>query len=348
MDYVYLIKENANKNIELKDLENNKVLSSNNPNILNFLCYHISNESKYPFIQFMMEKIPYCNNFIKEQFILPYILFYDYDISVENLIKDKIKISLHSIGCSENMDNVIYNGIIFDKDETPYALIDISNVDITRLNLFRNSSTWFLLPSEIINTKSVCNLNIEDEVINLFTKNPELSILNNKNTMDKIILPEAVYSGGEKRIVEFNSFFGLRKNKVFNSCSEYYYFYKSFSDSVKEGGWINDESELNDNERIKFENNFGRYKEGGINRYALFIEGEIHFESLEEFSLTDEEILNRSDPCILICYTGEHEIKPNILVKKYENFIPLSYHMLNNALLDETFIKERSNMYMIK
>ena len=55
-----------------------------------------------------------------------------------------------------------------------------------------------------------------------------------------------------------------------------------------------------------------------------------------------------NDECIIICYTEEHKIKSDILVKNYENFIPLSYHYLNKVLLDEQFIESKKNLYMIE
>ena len=66
MEYTYLLEERANKDITL-DNENGMV-------IIYLLCYHINNDHKYPFIQFMMDKIPFCNNIIKERLILPYII----------------------------------------------------------------------------------------------------------------------------------------------------------------------------------------------------------------------------------------------------------------------------------
>jgi hypothetical protein len=101
--------------------------------------------------------------------------------------------------------------------------------------------------------------------------------------------------------------------------------------------------------RLIVENEYGKYIKGGINRYALFVEGKLHMEEEEEFSLTDEIIEEQfNDDCIIICYSGEHKLKSDILVKNYKNFIPLSYHYLNKALLDDQFIELKKNLYMIE
>jgi len=353
MDYTYLIESEANKNIMIDDIINT--------NMLFFLCYHINTESKYPFIQFMMEKVPFCNNFIKEQFILPYVVYYVSSISIENLVLEKVRRSLKLINCDgDKVVDSMYKGIVYDNENRPYAMINITGIDITILKLSRNTLTWFVLPSEIINKQSVCNIPVDIETVNLFTSMSELGIVRDKLTNECFNIPDGVYTGDEFKILEFNSIFGKRKVKEYDSCSEYYYFYKDFSDAVKDGGWIKEGGthvlDLNDtkythntNGRLIVDNEYGRYIDGGINRYALFVEGKIYLEDGEEFTLSDEIINNEyEEPCVIICYTGNHKIKPDILVKKYENFIPLSYHKLNKVLLYDTFIEEKKNLYMIE
>ena len=353
MDYTYLIQYIANKNFEIEDI--------GNTNMLSFLCYHINTESKFPFIQFMMEKVPFCNNFIKEQFVLPYIVYYNSSKSIESLVLEKIRHSLNLINCEgDKVLESMYKGIIFDKDEKPYAMIDITGINISELKLSRNTLTWFVLPSEIINKQSICNIPVDIEAVNLFTGMPELGILRNSITNEKYILPDSVYTGDEFKIVEFNSIFGKRKIKEYESCSEYYYFYRDFCDAVKDGGWIKngglDVLDLNNKMnthnfagRLIIDNEYGRYIEGGINRYALFVEGKFYLEGEDEFSLSDEIIKNEyENQSVIICYTGKHKIKSDILVKNYENFIPLSYHKLNKVFLFDKFVEEKRHLYMIE
>jgi hypothetical protein len=356
MDCIYFLDTLANRNILIEDIYNENMV-----NMLNFICYSINTEGKYPFLEFMMEKVPFCNNFVKEQFIMPYILFSDIKKSLEELVIEKIKISLKNIGCDyNNVNESMYKGITYDKEGKPYAIINISGIDLTRLNLLRNNLTWMVLPSEIINTKNVCNILVDEDVTRLFTEMPELCILRNKHNNEQYLIPEAVYTGDESKVVEFNSFFGVRKMKEYDSCGEYFYFYKSFEDATKDGGWLKDGGtsiiDLDNNfqthnksGRLIVENEYGKYIKGGINRYALFVEGKIYMEESEEFSLNDEIIEEEyNDECIIICYTGKHKMKRDILVKKYESFVPLSYHYLNNVLLDEQFIDYKKNTYMIE
>ena len=244
----------------------------------------------------------------------------------------------------------MYKGVIYDSMEQPYALVDITGIDISGMCLTRNSLVWFALPSEIINFKQICNIDIDLEVINLFTNSPKLGVLINPITNKPYINPDAVYTGGELKMVEFNSTFGINKSKIYNRCGENYYFFRSFADSVKYGGWAKDleTNKYSSTGRLVIENEYGRYVTGGINRFALFIEGNFHIEPESEFMLTDLEIEEMyPEPCVIICYSGSHNYNPDVLVKNNNSFIPLTYHKLNNEVLGDIFIPEKKSQYMI-
>lgn len=314
MEYNYSLEEKANKNIVLTDLVN-----ENRHGILNILCYHVETQCKYPFLQFMMEKIPFCNNLVKEQFILPYIFINDLSNNIEELVLNHVKQSLNVLNCdSNNINENMYKGIIFSHDKyTPYALVNITGIDIYGLNFQRQTSVWFSLVTEIINTNTICNIPIDEDIINLFTDFPEIGLLYDKNTNKPYLLPDAVYTCENIKKAEFCSIFGNCKTKAYDSCDEYYYFYRSFNLAMKES------------------NNSLKHINRAMNRYALFVEGKIYMECGDEFSLTDKVIEKLyPEPCIIICYSKDYSIKPDILVKKYESFVCLSYHRLHETKVD--------------
>ena len=363
MDYIYLFENHTKQNKDLEYIYDN----INNYEFIYILCYHITNTTKYPFLQFMMEKIPFCNNFIKEQFTLPFVLLNKETMNetelvfkeknIEEMIIDKVKNSLKNIGFNDfQLSPEMYHGIFTIKSKLKkYALVNITGIDISGLNLHRNNLTWFVLPSEIINTKSICNIYIDEEITDLFTTNPHISLLTDPKTSQTYILPDVAYTGGEYKNVEFYSIFGNVKSIEYDSCGEYYYFFRSFKDALKYGGWIKNggtqKIDVNDKKnthnlagRLIVDNDYGRYINGGINRYALFIEGNIHIETNSQFSLNDDSI---KETTILICYSDVREIKPDILINNYENFTSLSYHMLNPKLLNDEYIICNSGLYMI-
>jgi hypothetical protein len=357
MEYIYLGEQNINKNISINDVSKD-IKNGGKYDILFLLCYSVNNESKYPFLQFMMDKMPYCDNLIKEQFSLPHIFYTDFSKTIETLVLEKVIYSLNSIGCnSSKIQPEMYKGVFFDIIEQPYALIDITGIDISGMCLTRNSLVWFALPSEIINFKHICNIDIDLEATNLFTNSPKLGVLINPLTNKPYINPDAVYTGGEIKMVEFNSTFGINKSKIYNRCGEYYYFFRSFTDAVKYGGWIKEggtqtidpqTNTYSTTGRLLIDNEYGKYVTGGINRFALFIEGNFHIETESEFMLTDLEIEQMyPEPCVIICYFGLHNYNPDVLVKNNISFVPLTYHKLNNEALGDNFIPEKKSQYMI-
>ena len=356
MEYTYLFEKKANINLQLTD-----IFKENNMNILYLLCYNINTEAKYPFLQFMVNKIPYCGDLIKEQFTLPYVIYPDLTKSITEIVLEKTKIALKTNQCNtENVKEEMYKGLILDKYDKYYALVNITGIDISGLYLTRNSETWFSLPSEIINQEKICNIDVDEELVELFTDIPEISLLTDLKTNSYYIIPDVVYSGGEKKTVEFNAVFGKPKTQEYSNSGKYYYFYRSFKDVIKEGGWIknggdreidktNNVLSRNEAGRVIIENEYGKFINGGINRYALFVEGKIYVEPGEELVLNDETIESQyPDPCLIIGFLDKNINKPNIQVKNYNSFFPLSYHDLNKNLLGEKYSDNKCSLYKIK
>lgn len=350
MEYTYFLETISNRNIVSEDFKKTGVMY--------ILCYNIINTAKYPFLQFMVEKIPYCNNLIKEMFTLPSIIYNDASVNIQNLVLDEIRNTLISIGCDGNrVTDSMFKGIVYDSSGKSYISVNITGIDISGLKLLRNTLTWFILPSEIINTQKICNIEVDEEVVQLFTEIPELSLLNNPKTKETFILPDAVYTGGELKSVEFNSIFGNNKTQEYASCGEYFYFYKSFGDAVKEGGWVKKYGNRKDTDIIKNssgrlltenENEYGRYINGGINRFAFFNEGKIHIENQGEFRLSDENIDTMyPEPSVTICYSNSNETGRDILVKEYNSFSSLSFHQLDKSFLDDRYRTTNKTKYMI-
>ena len=295
MEYRYLPEKLTNKHIAINELQDNEI------NIIYILCYYVEEQCKYPFLQFLMERIPNCEDIIEDQLTIPYIMLYNntYIENIETLVFDKLKKCLKNIEFNEEM----YKGLLYEKDGLScYTLVNISGSTIDTITNNNNNNTFFVLTSEIINTKSVYNIPIDKEVVNLFSNNPEMGILTNKHSINTFIVPDAVYTISDKKTSEFMSIFGNIKTKVYESCGEYYYFYRSFKEVVS------------------------LYKDNSINRYALFIEGKLYMEQDRDLNLTDTIIENLyPEPCIIICYLKSNNIKPNIIVKSYDSFKCMSY-----------------------
>ena len=67
-NYSYFIETLLTKNIGTADILKNNA-NMYGQGILHILCYHVTKNSKYPFIQFLLEKLPYCNDIIQEKLV---------------------------------------------------------------------------------------------------------------------------------------------------------------------------------------------------------------------------------------------------------------------------------------
>lgn len=286
MEYKYLLENIANNNITAEELDTN---------ILYILCYHINTQAKYPFLQFMVEKIPYIENMLDEEFVLPHISIINKDDSIMDLSLAKIKNALNIMGLTNvKLTNDMYKGIVMHGTNV-YILINITEIKLVYCN---SSSYWFILTSEIINEQKLCDIPVSKEVSQLFIVRPQVGLLTNIITNTYYNLPEAVYTFDESKKAEFKSIFGNTKSRVYKNCGEYFYFYRSFKKR---------------NSDLK------------TNRYALFVEGNLYLEMGDEFLLSDLTINELyPEPCIIICYLKSN-LNPDMLVKHYEYFVPLTY-----------------------
>jgi len=306
MEYKYLIEKLTNRYTTLKELSN--------INFMYILCYYIEEQCKYPFLQFLMEKTPECDNILEEQLTLPYIILSNNvefnNMPLEQIILEKTVTCLKQLKCDITLNTEMYKGIIYSNDGiTSYALVNITGSQIECLKCELNSSYWFVLTSEIINTKSVYNIPIDKEVVKLFSDTPEIGILTNKYNINTFIIPDVVYTLNDKKTTEFISIFGNIRTQAYESCGKYYYFYRSYNDI---NIYLND---INN--------------ECGINRYALFVEGKLYMEKDIQMNLTDKIIDNiYPEPCINICFLKQdNQLNYDILVKTYESFKCISYSL---------------------
>jgi hypothetical protein len=326
-DYTYLIKNNAVIDANMFDLFGNV-----DNGVVYIIGYHITRESKYPFIQILLEKTI-------GKLCLPKIKIFSSD---ERSIEDIVLNHVNSLLLNNYFENryetnkLKYSGIITDNDENIYALVDVSCLRLNSLFLNTNDSIWFALPTEIINKGSLNSLSIDSSIVDLFIGMPELSVLHYPDLKQVYIVPDVVY--GEPmdiKMSELTSVLGIQKNKIYKSCGYYYFFYNSFDFVIRE---FKKKRKLSTNVNNNNNNNNNDDKEilYGINRYAIFPENYYnHVETNDELQLTDNDIWEKykQSKCIYLHfmtdsleYICDDSYKPNILIKEYENYLPLSFH----------------------
>lgn len=344
-EYIYLIEKYAVKETDLLQCEN--ITTSKR---LYIICYHIFNGEKYPFIQFMLEK-----NIVTNQLCLPFIEINSKSHNIDKLIIGKIALNLeNSLQNIWALKNVSYKGLINDSFERIYALVDISNIDIRHIHYVETnlkqqpSHNLFVLPSEIINIGSVYNIDIDDDVKNLFSDLPELGVLHNSHKKNPYPIPDAIYSGSFLENVVYSSFFGPSKKYINNIGKKCYYFNTQFSDAFLEGGWANDMF-YTPYDVIDKNSKFKKYLKGGITRYALFPESFFTVELENEPIVITEEIVDNLDlykqVYIVQRVDNIQTTKVVLLISDYNSFVPLSYCEINMKSLGEKYDINKVHTY---
>lgn len=270
--YIYEIEKHASKYLTTDDM-----IVCRDIGFIHILCYHISDYSKYPFIQFLLDKTPRdISHILSEEFILPTIVVTQQTHQVEFIAFQKIKHKLETLGCNVEqlkIDDTFVGSLQING--TLFLLFNISSVSLNTPKLTANTVSLFVLPSEIINTGTVCNIPIHINVKNLFLSLPQLGILyhkeEKKNSFLQYPLPDAVYFGSEIRKIEMQSVVGILKMQKYSLKTPYYYFCKTFNLAKK--------------------NAFRGDNKIGIMRCALFSERcGFYSEEKNKLTLTDEEI----------------------------------------------------------
>ena len=228
-NFIYMIEENAS---EIFDFPSTDYCE------LNMLCYTINENAIDPFLLFMVEK----KEIIEKkdyEFHFPKLLLNRHE---EFNIQDKIS---EMIG-----ENFIYYGVIKDEQSNYYAIIRIQN-HIHQNNYF------FALATEIINYKKIYNYKISREITDAFIKNPLFYLLINRNTQYPYKLPDLAYKYINSDEENYYLNFGNKKEKMFESCDEYYFFNKSMNNLLRHVTII---------------------------RYAIFTGNKIYYENNNEFT----------------------------------------------------------------
>lgn len=210
-NYTYLANKCCNPDVNAVDIFDDLINGQ-----LHYICYHVTSNGKYPFIQIMLELDLDSN--LEPQFVFPSVTIAK-DFTNENIstmLLRKIKMELKRLKCKTDLLTTSgYKGMFSftddsDKDNV-YALIDVSSVDISCLNLSKSVTTWFALPTEIINIHRICDIPISKEVSYLFTYvMPELGVLYSTGLKrTPYLLPDVVYTMSDNiKEAEFQCIFG--------------------------------------------------------------------------------------------------------------------------------------------
>jgi len=302
---------------------------------INICAYNINTVGKYPFQQFILTKS--INNTIE----FPSILTYTDFNSVELLNYTKVCLfGLLNIDNFETFNDLVdFNGY-YEFNNNLYLFFDITNCKINIDYTYKKSNVWIAILDEIINQKNICNIEIDTEVIDFFIKNNDLCFLVDENNVNYEI-PIVGYVSEEKSKTNFTYIFGESARDK-NSLLGSYFYFTDFNNAFKNNG-------------------------ESVIRFALFLGNTKYIQNLKNDPVDSSEIksqrlednnLDKNIEYLTIrisdhdgkwtqlydsAYLGytilddETELKntPIIVLKTYEQQIPLSYHYKNLDLSNQ-------------
>lgn len=293
---------------------------------INICAYNINTTGKHPFQQFILIKS------INDTIEFPSVIVYT-DFNSDELINyTKVCLfGLLSIDDFEKFNDVVdFNGY-YEYNNNLYLFFDITNCKENITSTNKNNNLWLSLIDEIVNHKNVYNIKIATEVTDFFIQNNDMCFLVNENHINYEI-PVVSYVSKEKSKTNFTYIFGETARDKNSLLGSYFYF-----------------TDLN---------NALKNNEESVIRFALFLGTTKYIQNLKNDAIDTSEIKsqrlndNNLDKKMeyLTIRISDHDGKwteiydsvyvgniildddtvlqntPIIVLKTYEQQIPLTYH----------------------
>lgn len=294
---------------------------------VNICAFEVNNEYKYPFLKYLLSKPKTSNQCYFPSFS---IISEDIITKATSLIKQILD------NVSERADSLLFSGFKTSNNNI-YIFFDCTTCNIKQPELLWSATNiWFAIMDEIVNTKTICNVLIDECVTQLFVENNDLCYLQNRKD-ENYILPVIAYVSRHEPKLHFTFVFGVSKSLNKNILGDYYYFtnYKNSFHTT---------TQMKVNEDLS-ESLFKR----GIVRFALFMEKTKRIENTTGNPLDDETLLadiSDHDGTWATDYDSAYignplsdDMKdtPIIVVRDYEQQVPLSYHYTQNIETNHNF-----------
>ena len=215
-----------------------------------FICIYTiqTKKSINPYLLYLL----YNDN---EKFIFPYFQYDGGELS--NICNEKVSSILD---CPYK-----FKGFL-KQDKHIYSFYEIENDSYIPSLIEKKDEWWFTLIYEICYLKKILYFDIEQSVVNCFTNNLFLTLLyDNNNVSHEVPIP--LYKGSYKDELKYLFSFGSHKSISSKSLHGQHYYYYSYNSACRYGLWTIDFKE----NKPYTDNNYGRYIEGGIVRYAIFV-----------------------------------------------------------------------------
>jgi hypothetical protein len=336
-------------------------------------AYEIQNNNKYPYLKYLLYKNDFTESLcFPELEILPITV-----LNTEKIInsaKDQLFSLLELSNYPDFEEKLRFKGFFHDNNNNNndiHIFFDLTECKLQLCDIYRSNKLWFALIDEIVNHKRLCSFFIESSVSDFFTNNTEFIFLEKVTENGKSIdgdfyeLPVVGYIGVDdvnyNKINFLYTFGNAAKDK--NAILGPYYYFTDYKNSIRQGGWSETGKPV---------------KKGAIIRFALFL-GKMKFvENLPNDESDSSEVKKErlEDPSLdknmeaLTMRISDHDGKwaenyesvflgkteldngtylkntPIMVLKEYEQQIPLSYHLIDKKYLKEKYDEDGDYLIM--
>lgn len=307
-----------------------------------YICsYDVNTEGKYPFLRFLLTKTQF-----GAHLVLPQVILFE-NVDTPELIhhtKGYLAGLLKSTNIELFCELLEFDGFM-EYNNNLYLFFNLTKCKVEVNDIYRNSRLWLTLVDEIANYKYICNIPINQSVVDFFLLNEYCCFLIDKNE-NNYEIPLVCYVGKPENKLNFTLLFGEPKTNKTAILGPYYYF-KDFHNAFKEGceltnGGVvrfalfagntkfveNNPNDPNDESEIKAE----RFQDETIDQHMERLTIRITDYDGNWAQDYDSAYLGN----FLELDNGIILESPVLVVKEYKQQIPLSYHYIDKKTLSKS------------
>jgi len=266
------------KNLLSKDIETIRT-PDQYKNII--LCvYLINNNGKLPFLQYLLANNGY------DALTLPKLPLYS-SFNKANLVPySEVYLSgiLQSTQFEQFSNDISFDGF-YEFNDDIYLFFDITKCQINIDETYLSNQVRFGLIDEIVNHKNICNIKIDFNTSFFFTQNILTNYLYDEQNKPYETPVVGFVGKPTEQKVNFVMMFGESAKDKLAILGPYFYF-TSFQRAIRQCGFYTPET--NNGKMLTDEN--GKYKKGGLIRFALFIGKTKYIENTPNDPIDNSEI----------------------------------------------------------
>jgi len=235
-------------------------------------------------------------------------------------------------------DSVItYEGLITENGRTKLWFRYSDKIEIVPLKKKDDPHTWCLC-DEIVNHKKYLTFEIDKMVVDFFTHNPDFNYITN-HLGEIYETPVVGYYGNHYSATAYISVFGRKRNGI--GINGPFYYFSPYNVAIRYSIWTHNHKQLKISDKMLTIDNDGKYTEGGLVRFVIFLGNtQVLFSDDDNSVGTSESWAGEYNTIIRgrSVGTGDDNYESLIAIRKYDQQLPLSYYYVNtsqkNATLD--------------